>query len=75
MACKIDTEEMVNMDIKVGMDFVLKLREEGERQKLHRDMEKFTATLGDDGKDTPKFKKESLVEMDRIAEEFEITEE
>ena len=57
------------------MEYILKLREEAERQKLQKNVKAFAKTLGNEGKDVPNFSQESMSEMERLAEEFEVIDE
>lgn len=72
---ELEVEECENREIKVSMDIILKLREEAERQKLHRKTKAFAKTLGNEGKDVPNMTQESTSQLNQLAESFEITEE
>lgn len=72
---KLEVEECEQHKLKVNMDIILKLREEAERQKLHRNTKAFAKTLGNEGKDVPNLSQESTSQLDKIAESFEIIEE
>jgi len=62
-------------EFKVGMDFIMKLRTEANRQKAYRSSKDFAKMLGNDGSDIPDFKQDSLSELDKIADSLEIIEE
>lgn len=66
----IETEECEDKNIKVGMEFIMQLRAEANRQKTRRSiaiLENITADANNSVKSDP--------EMDIISEDFEITEE
>jgi hypothetical protein len=71
----LEIEESEEREYKVSMEFILKLRKEAKRQKLTKDAKTFAKMLGNDGKDIPEIDQESKVELDKIANSFEITEE
>lgn len=62
-------------ELKVGMEFITQLRAEANRQKSQRSSKEFAKMLGNNGKDMPDFKPESVSEIDKIVDSLEITEE
>jgi hypothetical protein len=62
-------------ELKVGMDFITKLRAEANRQKAQKSAREFAKMLGNNGEDIPDFEQESMAELDKIANSLEITEE
>lgn len=64
-----------DIEVKVGMEFITQLRAEANRQKAQRSVRKFAKMFGNEGKDMPDFKQESLCELDKIANSLEIVEE
>lgn len=66
----LETEECYSKDIKVGMDFITELRAEAHRQKVRRSTEALLDAVTGDSQDLL-----SILEMDEISEDFELTEE
>ena len=68
-------EEVKQYDLKVSMEFILKLRDEAERQKISKNAKAFAKILGNTGKDIPETNQESVSKLNEIADSFEIIEE
>jgi hypothetical protein len=69
----LETEECSEKNVKVGMDFISQLRVEANRQKAQRSVEALLDSIVNKVEKVPDVT--SLLEMDKIAEDFELTEE
>jgi hypothetical protein len=69
----LETEECFNKDIKVSMEFISDLRAEANRQKARRSVEALLNSITNKSQNLPDV--ESILEMDKISEDFELTEE